>query len=152
MSSKMLNQFAEFIVYVESLKSKFTQDAWLNPIAPGKWTLKELICHLWNWDVYSIEKMIPLIKDGAQLPAFVNFDSYNNVAIEKAKLFNDFESLINQFVETRREMIKKIEEIYDPSILFTIGKGKMQISIDSYVKIFVHHDDHHKKQIEEMNF
>jgi hypothetical protein len=151
MSSKIINQFEEFIVYVETLNNKFTEETWQKPVAPGKWTLKQLICHLWNWDVYSIEQMIPLMKDGAQLPEFLDFDSFNDEAIEKALLFVEFDTLIIQFVETRRAMIKRINEIYDSSIRFTIGKGKRQFSIDSYVKIFVHHDEHHKKQIEAIN-
>jgi len=97
-----------------------------------------------------MEKMIPWMKDGAQLPEFVDHDAHNMVAIEKAKLFHDIESLIHEFALTRREMIRKIEEIYDPGIRFTIGKGKKQHAIDSYAKIFVHHDEHHKKQMELM--
>lgn len=148
MLSRALQQFEEFIAYVESLSSKVDQAAWSNPIAPGKWTLKELISHLWNWDVYSVEKMIPFMQDGAQLPPFVDLDAYNNTAIEKAKRFPDPEALIHQFAATRREMIQKLEEIYDPSIRFTIGNEEGQLSIDSYVDIFVHHDEHHKRQIE----
>lgn len=150
MSGKTFIQFEAFIDYVESLKERVAQDSWDKPIAPGKWTLKELLCHLWNWDVYSMERMIPLMKDGAQLPAFEDFDSVNHEAIEKAKSFHGIDDLIHEFAQTRREMIKKLEEIYDPSMRFTIRMEQGDFSIDRYVDIFVHHDGHHKKQIEDL--
>lgn len=71
MPSKTIKDFNNFISYVESLRD-LPENFWTKPIAPGKWTLKELVCHLWNWDQYSLDKMIPLMESGAKLPDFVN--------------------------------------------------------------------------------
>lgn len=149
MASKVIQQFGQFRDYVRSLNEGVVDDVvWLEPIAPGKWSLKELLCHLWYWDVYSLERMVPYFEHNAKLPEFMDIDTYNKEAITQASTFTNIDSLVSAFVETRTKMIHTIEKIYDPAIRFTIGKGKRQYSIDSYVKIFVDHDEHHRKQIE----
>lgn len=149
MSSKTINEFAGFISYVESLQN-LPDKIWIQPIAPGKWTLKELVCHLWNWDHFSLNNMIPLMDDGAKLPEFINIEEHNKAARELAKSFKNVSELIDIFVNTRKEMIQLLEEKYDKSARFTIGNGKRQYSFDSYIGIFTHHDEQHKKQIEDM--
>ncbi|MDQ6421770.1 DinB family protein [Paenibacillus sp. LHD-117] len=149
MSSKTINEFSSFISYIESLRN-LPEQYWMLPIAPGKWILKELVCHLWNWDHYSLNVMIPLMEAGAKLPDFVNIEEHNEAAKELAKSFNNAIDLIDVFVKNREEMVQLLIQKYDKTVRFTIGNGKRQYSFDSYVGIFTHHDEHHKTQIEDM--
>ncbi|WP_160036933.1 DinB family protein [Paenibacillus sp. An7] len=141
--SKTMKEFEEFVFYVDSIDDELLSI----PIAEGKWTVKEVITHLTNWDAYSIEKMVPYMKDNAILPEFINHDTHNVVAIELAKSYKDRETLKNDFRETRKRLVSLLNSI-GSDITFTIGKGKRKYTVDSYAKIFVHHDKHHQGQIE----
>lgn len=149
MPSQTIKQFEDFISYIESL-GELDESYWLQPIAPGKWSLKELVCHLWNWDRYSMDVMIPMMENGAALPDFVDIEQHNLAARELAKTFNSSDELIEAFAETRRVMIQLITDRYDKDARFTIGTEKRKYSIDTYLQIFTHHDLEHKKQIDDL--
>lgn len=149
MPSKTIQEFNGFISYIESLR-ELDERYWLQPIAPGKWTLKELVCHLWNWDRYSIDVMIPLMENGARLPDFVNIEEHNLAARELAKSFKSSDELLETFAKTRRLMIQMITDRYGKDVRFSIGDGKRKYSFDTYVAIFTHHDSEHKEQIENL--
>lgn len=146
MNTNLINSFDNFTEYVQSIDEQL----WLMPISPGKWTVKEVIAHLWNWDLYTIEIMLPLMKNNAQLPEFIDHDTHNIQAIEKAKQFKDRELLIKSFVETRTYLANRFREIDDNKMRFIIGNDTRPYSLERYIKIFVHHDEHHKKQIEQI--
>ncbi|MEF3353859.1 DinB family protein [Paenibacillus sp. GYB006] len=145
--SKTMKEFEEFVFYVDSIDDELLSI----PIAEGKWTVKEVISHLTNWDAYSIEKMVPYMKDNAILPEFIDHDTHNIVAIELAKNYKDSEALKNGFRETRKKLVSLLNSV-SSDISFTIGKGKRKYTIDSYAKIFVHHDKQHQEQIENLRF
>ncbi|MED5016765.1 DinB family protein [Paenibacillus chibensis] len=141
--SKTMKEFEEFTLFVNSIDEKLLSV----PIAEGKWTVKEVISHLTNWDKYSMEKMVPYMKDNAILPEFIDHDTHNMVAIEIANHYRDSAELKNDFCETRKKLVSLLNTV-GSGISFTIGKGKY--TIDSYAKIFVHHDKQHQKQIDNL--
>jgi uncharacterized damage-inducible protein DinB len=149
MASQAIQEFRAFIPYIEDLRA-LEESVWQQPIAPGKWTLKELVCHLWNWDRFSVDVMVPLMTHGASLPAFVDIEEHNQTARELAKSFNSASELIDAFVQTRTALTEEITKKYDSQVRFTIGGFKRKYSIDSYIEIFTHHDEQHKAQIENM--
>jgi len=147
MPSQAVEQFQSFIPYIEELKN-YPDSFWEQPIAPGKWTLKELVCHLWNWDRYSADVMVPNMSHGALLPAFVDIEAHNAEARVLAQSFASAAALVEAFVLTRTKLIRLITAKYDSQARFTIGGGKRKYSFDSYIEIFTHHDEQHKEQIE----
>lgn len=147
MSSPTIQEFKDFIPFIEKMK-ELPLGNWEQPIASGKWTLKELVCHLWHWDRLTLEQMLPLMEAGAKLPAFPNIDKHNEAAKKLAQDFGSGAELVEAFVATRQELLNMLMEKYDQKARFTIGSGKRQYSFDSYVGIFTHHDAHHRKQIE----
>ncbi|XID94908.1 hypothetical protein ACF3MZ_10495 [Paenibacillaceae bacterium WGS1546] len=68
MNNKLLNNFESFIEFVKSIDDI----TWSKPIAPGKWTVKDVIAHLWNWDVYTLDVMLPRMKNNAELSEFID--------------------------------------------------------------------------------
>ncbi|GAA0355428.1 DinB family protein [Bacillus horti] len=146
MYSKTMEEFETFVDYVSNLKV-ISEEQWITPLGEGKWTLKEMVCHLWNWDQYNLEEMVPLMEDGAALPPFIDIEKHNQEALRKAAEFKDGEAVLVAFLETRKAFVHALKKKYDSSMKFTIGKGKRKYSIDGFLKIFVHHDQHHKKQL-----
>ncbi|MDQ0170081.1 DinB family protein [Paenibacillus tundrae] len=146
MNKKLLEQFGNFNYFVESIDDV----TWQKLISPGKWTVKEVVAHLWNWDTYTLNTMLPHIKDQVKLPEFVDHDTHNLKAIEKAKEFKERESIIKTFIETRTHLVNQFHKVAHSEIRFFIGNDKRPYTYERYLKIFVHHDEHHKKQIENL--
>lgn len=118
----------------------------LDPIQEGKWSIKEIIGHLHYWDKFILEQHIPFMKQGASLIAFPDHDSHNNEGMQYISRFDSVYSLIDEFIHTRNQLLEAIDHI-ESDTRFTIGKGKRQFTIDSYISIFSKHDLHHLDQI-----
>ncbi|CAG7659197.1 DinB family protein [Paenibacillus allorhizosphaerae] len=88
------------------------------------------------------------MNQGAVLISFPDHDEHNSEAIQYISAFNTTSSLIDEFVEKRRQLIETISGI-DNDVKFTIGLGKRQFTVEKYLNIFINHDNHHLKQIEE---
>lgn len=141
---KILKEFEETIDAVKKLKD--VEDTKLyEPISEGKWSIREIVGHLYYWDKYNLEKMVPLMANGVNLPQFPNHDQHNKEAISYLR-DSTVESIIDAFIETRKELIDRISKI-EEDVRFTIGKGKRQFTCDSFIKVFLQHDSHHLQQI-----
>ncbi|KMJ60463.1 hypothetical protein AB685_00610 [Bacillus sp. LL01] len=116
------------------------------PITNGKWSVKEIIGHIYYWDIYLLENMIPEMKDNGVLPDFPNHDEYNEKAIRTIERFTNTHGLIEEFVITRKKLINKMENL-NQGVSFTIGHGKRKFTPESFLKMFVDHDKHHMEQI-----
>ncbi|WP_136605642.1 DinB family protein [Paenibacillus dokdonensis] len=133
----------------EILKYKeFDEQRLLEPISEGKWSVKEIIGHLYYWDKFIVGNHVPCMNEGANMNAFPNHDLHNREAIEYISVFTTTGSLIDEFVLNRRLLIEAISGI-DNNAKFTIGSGKRQFTVDKYLKIFIDHDIHHLKQMNE---
>ncbi|GGA85154.1 DinB family protein [Ornithinibacillus halotolerans] len=117
----------------------------LEPIQEGKWSIREIIGHLYYWDKYNVEVMVPKMQENANLPPFPDHDEHNAEGIAKLE-GKSLETIIDLFIKTRKRLIDSILEV-KPETRFTIGKGKRQFSGESFIKIFLKHDQHHLKQI-----
>ncbi|WP_042163105.1 DinB family protein [Paenibacillus gorillae] len=118
----------------------------LGPIKEGKWSIREIIGHLYYWDKFMLEQHIPYMEHGANLIAFPDHDAHNYEGIQYISSFNNVVALIDEFVTTRNRLFEAIN-IVNNDIRFTIGSGKRQFSIESYIRIFAQHDIHHLEQI-----
>ncbi|WP_231686904.1 DinB family protein [Bacillus sp. JCM 19034] len=144
---KQLKSFLGTVNEVEKLKDQ-SSNLLNQPIANGKWSTKEIIAHMYYWDYFILHQMVPNMVDGAKLTAFPDHNKHNEEGLE---LVGDqsIESIIKLFIETREKLVRELDAL-EEDIRFTIGAGKRQFSIESFVKIFVRHDAHHLKQIHEL--
>ncbi|WP_404450197.1 DinB family protein [Sutcliffiella horikoshii] len=116
------------------------------PISSGKWSIKEIIGHIYFWDLYLLENMVPEMKDNGVLPDFPDHDTYNEKALESIRSFEGTNVLIEEFIIIRNELMDKMESL-DQKVTFTIGKKKRKYTPDSFLRMFVKHDIHHMEQI-----
>ncbi|MFS0671794.1 DinB family protein [Ornithinibacillus sp. 179-J 7C1 HS] len=144
--NKTYQQFENMITEILNVRDK-EESLLTDPISKGKWSIREIIAHLYYWDKFILEKMVPQMAQDAKLPEFPDHDSYNNEAITYLK-DHSVESIIELFVNTRKRLIKSLMRIGD-DVKFTIGKGKRHFSAESFTKMFVKHDVHHLQQISE---
>ncbi|WP_047982812.1 DinB family protein [Ornithinibacillus californiensis] len=142
--SNILNRFEKAVVDIIQLK-EIEEARLLESISEGKWSIRDIVAHLYYWDKFNLENMLPYMTDGANLPVFPDHDTHN---AEGLALLRDhsIESIVDLFVKERRKLIEQLNMI-DDDIRFTIGKGKRKFSVESFAKIFLEHDLHHLKQI-----
>lgn len=141
-----LRQFEEMIDHILQLK-EVSEDKLREPIKEGKWSIVQIVGHLFYWDKFNLEKMVPHMAEGSDLPRFPDFDQHN---AEAMSFIEDYSvgSLIDLFVHTRKELHEKMTGLGE-DVRFTIGGGKRKFSAESFLNIFTKHDLHHLEQITE---
>ncbi|MFC4559452.1 DinB family protein [Virgibacillus kekensis] len=117
------------------------------PIAPGKWSIKEIVGHMFYWDKFILERMVPDMKKGKTLIPFPDHDTYNAEATGYIDKFNPME-VMDVFAETRKKLSGELQAI-DSTERFTIVNEPGDFSPEKLVAIFVEHDEHHFRQIED---
>ncbi|MFA1820211.1 DinB family protein [Virgibacillus oceani] len=142
--NKTLNEFEKTIGEISKLKN-VENDRLLDPIQEGKWSIREIVGHLYYWDKHNLESMVAKMTDGANLPPFPDHDQQNEEAIAYLN-GESVNAIINSFIAMRKELIESISKVED-NTRFTIGKGKRKFSAESFIKIFVKHDVYHLQQI-----
>lgn len=142
--NKPLHEFADFLTWLEQLKET-ANEYWLKPIADGKWSLREILAHIMFWDKNSLEVMVPIMKEGAQL-FFVDIEKHNAEAAVFAQSYTSLDVLIEDTIRTRRELLDLLNEQFDSTTKFTIDNSNY--TYKKFVHVFIHHDEHHRKQIE----
>lgn len=75
-----------------------------------------------------------------------NENNHNRQAVASAKSYRSLDELVDDFISTRKRLLELLNEKYDDSTSFTIDDQKH--SFNSFIDIFIHHDEHHKQQIE----
>lgn len=143
-SNKVLNQFSAFLPWAESLRVS-ADGLWLKPIAAGKWCLREILAHMMYWDKNSLELMVPNMSEGAVL-FFVDIERHNQEAALFAQSYESLDTLLDDLLKTRRQLLQLLEERYDEGTRFKIDNHNY--TYKKFVNIFIHHDQHHKRQIE----
>ncbi|UOE95852.1 DinB family protein [Alkalihalobacillus sp. LMS39] len=144
--NKTLQQFQVTIEEVIQFQD-MNEELLCEPLSVGKWSIREIIGHLYYWDKFNLELMVPYMQDGNDLPPFPNHDELNHEGIRMLK-DHSVKDIITLFISTRKELITQISTI-DENVRFTIGGGKRKLSTESFVKIFLKHDSHHLKQMRE---
>ncbi|WP_368504992.1 DinB family protein [Alkalihalophilus sp. As8PL] len=144
--NKTLTQLGETVTVIANLKDQEDSQL-LDPIKQGKWSIREIVAHLYYWDQFNLESMVPYMNDGANLSPFPDHDSHNEEAINDVH-GQSLHAIIDQFIDTRAKLVKNLESV-EEDVRFTIGEGKRKFSAESFAKIFLKHDIHHLKQIEE---
>lgn len=145
LSTSTYQSYESNMEFFRSFKSKDETEL-ITPISNRKWSVKEIIGHIYYWDLFLLEKMVPKMKEGGVLPDFPDHDEYNEKAIQAIKVFNDTEALLEEFVLIRKELIRNMENL-NQGVRFTIGNKKRKFTPESFLKMFLNHDKHHMEQI-----
>jgi uncharacterized damage-inducible protein DinB len=147
MTYDMQEKFLSTVKKVEDLK-KLPEYVLTKPIKENKWSIREIIGHLFYWDKYNLENMVPKMENQAILPSFPNHDSYNADAIKYINRFESAEKILEAFVTTRKELTSKLRNV-NANITFSIQGEPNTFNITSFIDIFLEHDLHHLNQIED---
>ncbi|AIQ36749.1 hypothetical protein R50345_20160 [Paenibacillus sp. FSL R5-0345] len=146
---QMLFEFKSLIPFVESLE-EVPDKHWNMPIATGKWTVKDILCHLMLWDKYFYEGAIKKILLKEPLTTkHLDFNEFNANAMEYAKLLSK-QTLIEQFLLYRTRILDAVSGLTDEECDMEYKDAdRKKFSVRKYLRSFIPHDKHHKKQIEQ---
>ena len=141
---KTIKQYEELMDQCKTYRG-LDEKVLITSVTKGGWSIREIIGHIYGWDQYNLQNMVPYMIHGADLPAFPNHDDQNVIVLNGLKGKTVFE-IIDLFLDNRKELIQMISSV-NPEDRFTIGGKKRAFTAESFLKIFVKHDAHHEKQI-----
>ena len=147
-NKQLILEFESLIPYIQSLNNLEDGD-WEAPVETGKWSLKDMLCHIMLWDKYFYEEALVKMKEGQPLTAaHQDFNEFNVRAVIYAKTVTRQEA-IAQFILYRSKIIELADAASDEALeqFYPDGDGR-KFSIRNYLRDFIPHDKHHKKQME----
>jgi len=143
---ELLKEFHEWVHFLGRIKDW----DWNKPLNEGKWSIHDIVSHIYKWDEYFLEKAVEPITNGVALTVqHLNFDEFNAQAAEYGKTISK-QDIMELSIQCREKIMEHIEnqDISSFNQEFTDGEGK-PFTIEAYLKDFIWHDRHHMKQIED---
>ena len=117
------------------------------PYQPGKWSAKQIVMHLAEWDRFTFEERLPNMKQGAKLERFPEFEKFNADAAVFSNNYT-FEETVVYAKSERLRILQKLEQLDELEWDKEFYIGEHVLSIKNYFADFTEHDEHHKRQIE----
>lgn len=155
-NQSIIDSFESIIKWVAALED-MDEAEWFKPIAEGKASTAEIMSHLLQWDQYLIANAVPDSLQG-QGVVFPDFDPFNAEAYAYARSGVTKGQLIEQFRSTRTELCRLLESVGDEALERAITANGAALcphtgtpySLIYITEEFIAHDDHHKKQIDDV--
>lgn len=151
---RSVKRLEEYCFFVESLRG-LHHALWSEPIADGKWSIREIIGHIAKWDEFLATTALPGLQTGNTVSFPENPQEVNQRAAKYARETAQQE-LIDEAVKVRHQVINEFTDLL-------VKQGNMPISINGaqfsesgeqlrlqyLIDDFAGHDAHHKKQIKD---
>ncbi|MFJ8066751.1 DinB family protein [Psychrobacillus sp. NPDC096426] len=142
---EILTSHLNYLHWIDSLY-EFSEEEGNTPYRIGKWSPKEIIMHLAEWDRFTLEQRMPKMREGEKHEAFPNFESFNAKAAALAHE-QTFKEILAYAKQQRKAIMEKLEQINEVEWDQVFFIGQHQVTIRSYFTDFIDHDKHHEMQI-----
>ncbi|ACT01363.1 DinB family protein [Paenibacillus sp. JDR-2] len=151
--NEILHSFKNFSNWIRSLEN-MNETLWFAPIAKNKWSISEVIAHLFNWDRYLISEILPAVQSGNEI-SFPDYDTFNKRASEYIQSGISKSKLIDETVATRQLLVQLLHEMTIERLTRRLTVNGVSncpstgahYSLIYIIKEFTEHDTHHKQQI-----
>lgn len=148
MSSKssLLEQFHQWIAFVQSLEH--AEESWDVQLGEGKWSVREVVCHIMLWDRYFLEEAIePLSKQVPLTVKHLDYDIFNENAKQVGRNTSP-KQLSEQAVKYRTKIMERIQSLSDDEyVRIYVDADGHPFQLEQYLKDFIWHDGHHMDQM-----
>ena len=146
------NYYSTWLCLLDSME----EETWTMPIGLDKWSCREIIAHIMNWDKHLLSAVIPSIKDEEGMH-FPDFDPFNEMAASFARSGISKNELLHEAKKTRKQLISALNELPDEQLYRPVpSNGQTHCphtgtpySLLYIILEFTYHDRHHQKQIED---
>lgn len=142
---EIVEDLAKYVEWVDSLQTLTEQQA-DTPYQEGKWSPKEILMHMAEWDRITLEQRLPNMKESEKLEDL----PWEPVNANAAKLANEhtFEEVLGFAKRYRQQLLEALDEIDEAEWTKLFHIGEHVLTIKEYFSDFAWHDSHHKEQIE----
>jgi hypothetical protein len=105
-NEKVLLTLRMYVDFLENLR-EMNEGAEEIPLAEGKWSSKQIIGHMYRWDLYLIETILPaaITYKSVHFPSHDEYNAHSELFAETVT----FDALINQSVDVRKKLIEKLK-------------------------------------------
>lgn len=145
---EQVKQFESWIDFIESIRG-ISEQKQLTPLAEGKWAVRDVIAHMVKWDEFFWEHAIRPISEHKPLTYHsLDYNAFNQEAMRICREM-EWQQLLNETVEIRRTLAQAVKGIGESQYedVHHDADGK-PFTILAYLEDFIHHDAHHRRQIE----
>ena len=152
MAEHVMKGLQQYIEWVEALHTLPEKKAAM-PYADGKWSPKEILMHMAEWDRYTLEERLPYMKESSSVQEVLSdipFDEFNAEAARQAK-DKTFEEIRAYAVDMRGRLLSELAQVKEERWDEPIHIGEFTITMRQYFTDFIEHDQHHKKQIDSIH-
>ncbi|MEO3944244.1 DinB family protein [Gorillibacterium sp. CAU 1737] len=145
----LIASLGEWLKQAEAWMS-LPEEAWRQPLAPGKWTGAEALAHLLKWDDYFLQNAIrPAVAGELLTLIHVDFDTFNLKAAEYGRATKP-DQLLQEAIAARSEVVDLLQQL--PADLFLPERGYLdgaghRFDLEEYIVDFASHDKHHLDQL-----
>ncbi|MFT4416405.1 DinB family protein [Fredinandcohnia humi] len=151
----IISSFKEYSSWIDTLKN-VDDHIWKTPIAADKWSVREIIAHITNWDKYLLSDILPSIRRGEKI-SFPEFEPFNKIASDYAKSGVTKQDILNEAKDTRELLVKELNELPFETVTKHILVNEVThcphtgtpYSLLYVVQEFIDHDRHHQKQVQQ---
>ena len=142
---RLIGRLRELAQDVQRLTSGLDETALATRVVPGKWSLKELVCHLWSVQQLFDERIASVLTQDT--PAIDQYTPDGDPRFEamRARQASD---VIAGFLEGRQRLANRLERL-SPAEWHRPGRHPEfpRYDVHFQVEYMVHHEAHHLYQI-----
>ncbi|WP_252505043.1 DinB family protein [Sporosarcina sp. Marseille-Q4943] len=143
--NEVVGNLKNYLEWADSLHS-LTEQQRDTPYQEGKWTPKEILMHMAEWDRFTLEHRLERMKESEKLED-VEWGPFNERAAKLAKE-HSFDEVIVLAKKYRQQIIEWLEGVDEAEWTKPFNIGEHVLTLREYFSDFVWHDSHHKEQIE----
>ncbi|WP_059053854.1 DinB family protein [Paenibacillus senegalimassiliensis] len=144
----LLVVFKEWVEFARSLQEQ-SEDIWNSSLEEGKWTIKDIVCHIMLWDKYFYEEAVHKMATGQPVALELgDFDEFNKQAMVYAKTIS-IQELVDKAVFYREAIISDIRTMPAHVIEQNSKDPSNKFNLTEYLHDFIWHDQHHINPIKD---
>lgn len=136
------------LTYINKLKgwSILPESTLLTPVRAGGWSMRHIIGHIYYWDRFLIETVLPSVKSTNPVRQWPQPDIYNQSALASIE-GRRARWVADRGIEMRTTLLDQLSDV-DLAAPIHIQSREDIKSAGILIKVFDQHDFHHIRQIE----
>lgn len=145
----LIEQLEGYVPFVASLREIDTIK-WTTSISEGKWSVRDIISHIMMWDKNFLDNIVPklLNQEPVTLEEDTDVQGFNDRAVKYGKTLTQ-NQLLDEAISYRSEIVSELRKLPKTAFLL-VFPGRDSFTLSSFLKdLFVSHDSHHTKQIQQ---
>lgn len=142
----ILDRLVEQAHATQALLRGLDQDAQTRPYAPGKWNIKEVLCHLTDAErIFCVRALCFARGETAELPGF-DHDSYVATSCAARRSLSN---LLEEYASVRGATLRLFESFSEEDLTRSGTASGQRVSVRALAWIIAGHERHHQRLLRE---